>query len=328
MIQTMTFGTENGTTVSSFCLGCLNFGTKTPAAVSFSMLDMYYEAGGSFLDTANNYAFWEPGAQGGESESIIGTWLNIKQNRSKIFLATKAGALPRTKGGGFDALEGLSAAAVTAAVEKSLHRLKTDYIDLLYAHIDDTAVPLKETLEAFARLIKAGKIRSIGCSNYSAARLQQSICTSNAHQLPHYECIQTRFSYLVPLAGADFGVQKAADAALETYCTEKRIQMLAYSPLLGGFYNKGIHLPAQYGLADSPRVVQQLAVLRRIAEELHAVPTQIVLAWLTQRKNPIIPLIAAGNLQQLTENIQAAHITLLPQHIEELENARADAQNT
>ncbi|WP_208610211.1 aldo/keto reductase [Shouchella rhizosphaerae] len=160
---------QTGVTVSELCLGCMNFGTKTEQVVSERLLDQYVDAGGSFLDTANNYAFWNEGGEGGESERLLGHWMKERGNRSNLFLATKVGALPTVPGGGLSDGEGLSKQSIERAIDQSLQRLRTDYIDLYYAHIDDIKTPLEETLEAFEKLVRLGKVRFIGCSNYTVS---------------------------------------------------------------------------------------------------------------------------------------------------------------
>ena len=167
--------------VSIFCLGTLEFGTRVPRDDSFAILDAYHEAGGRFIDTANNYAFWHEGARGGESETLLGDWIAMRRNRSQLVVATKIGAQPTVPGAGFEAAEGLSAPVVAKAVEDCLKRLKLERIDLCYAHIDDRTVPLEETLGAFEDLRSAGKIRELGCSNHTAWRIEQARNISRAH---------------------------------------------------------------------------------------------------------------------------------------------------
>ena len=141
------------------------FGTRVDEATSRRLLDRYVEAGGNFLDTANIYAFWVEGGQGGESEALLGRWMRQCGTRDRVFVATKVGAAPG---------EDLSHAAINAAVDGSLRRLGTDHVDLYYAHVDHRSVPLEETLGAFGELVSAGKVRYIGCSNYAAWRLERA----------------------------------------------------------------------------------------------------------------------------------------------------------
>lgn len=302
--------------VSALSLGCMNFGTRTDEVTSVRLLEAYLAAGGTFLDTANNYAFWVPGASGGESETLLGRWLHERGGRNGLFIATKVGAMPTVPGGGFDTAEGLSAKSIERAVEGSLQRLRTDYIDLYYAHIDDRNVPLDETLGAFDALIRSGKVRHIGCSNLTAARLTEALGTSCEHGFIPYCCIQQRYSYLQPDPNTDFGVQVAVDKGLLGVCTEQNVTVLAYSPLLGGAYTRSdVPLPEPYrGEVSRGR----LAALEHVAAEVGATPNQVVLAWLLHHPQPVLPIIAASSEAQLHENLGALDITLTPDQLRTL----------
>ncbi len=201
-----------GVEVSALCLGAMYLGTRNDDKSSFELLDQYLGAGGSFIDTANIYAHWVPGFQGGESETLLGHWMRARRNRRDIFLATKVG---------FDYHEvdkGLSAAQIQAECEKSLQRLGVETIDLYYAHVDDRATPLEETLEAFSRLVAAGKVRFVGASNYLAWRLEAARNLSEAQGWPTYQCVQQRHTYLRPRPGAGFDPQIAVNEDLLDYC--------------------------------------------------------------------------------------------------------------
>ncbi|MCP4715956.1 MAG: aldo/keto reductase, partial [Deltaproteobacteria bacterium] len=187
--------------VSPPCLGCMNFGTYTEESRSRQLLDCYIDSGGNFLDTANNYACWQPGASGDESESVLGRWMQQRNNRQRIILATKVGFNQPAIG------EGLTPSIIKSEIDKSLQRLKTDYIDLYYAHNDDRSTPLEETLHTFAQLVQSGKVRYIGASNTMAWRLEQAHNISQTNKWPSYCCIQQRFTYLRPRPGAHFGPQ-------------------------------------------------------------------------------------------------------------------------
>ncbi len=165
---------KTGLNVSALVLGCMYFGNRTDAGASIQILDRYYEAGGRFLDTSNNYAFWFTGTAGSENEEFLGRWLKARGNRNAIFLATKVGAKPLRDGSGSSESEGLSAAVIERAIDDSLRRLQTDHIDLYYAHIDHRVTPLEERLGAFDRAVKAGKVRQIGCSNFTAWRIAEA----------------------------------------------------------------------------------------------------------------------------------------------------------
>lgn len=298
------------------------FGTRIDEDTSRGLLDQYFEAGGRFFDTANNYAFWIGEAAGGESEDLLGRWMRDRKNRDRIILATKVGAKPAFPGGGLEHPEGLSAEAITRAVDESLTRLRTDYVDLCYAHIDDRTVPLAETLEAFDRLVRASKVRSIGCSNMMAWRIEEARNISRANGWAAYCCVQQRYSYLRPKPGADLDVQVSVSEELLDYCAAHAdFALLAYSPLLGGVYARAdAPLPAEYAGADSD---VRMGVLAEIANEVDATANQVVLAWMLQRTPAAIPLIAASNGEQLRENIGALDVSLSREQIERLTSAAA-----
>lgn len=291
---------EAAVEVSALCLGCMFFGTRVDGETSMGLLDGYTEAGGSFLDTANNYANWVEGGRGGESEELLGRWMRRRGNRERLFLATKVGGAPG---------EDLSHAAIRAAVEGSLRRLQTDSIDLYYAHVDHRSVALEETLEAFGELVTAGKVRHIGCSNYEAWRLERARRISDAKGLPRYCCIQQRHTYLRPRRGAGFGVQLVADDGLLDFCAANpEVALLAYSPLLSGSYTvPGRALPEQYLGADTD---SRLNAIRRVADETGANANQLVLAWLMATTPSAIPVISASTEAQLEQNLAALAVDL------------------
>lgn len=311
---------NTGKSVSALSLGCMFFGSSTDERTSCTLLDQYAEAGGRFLDTANNYAFWVEGFSGGESERLVGRWLKERDNRQEIFLATKVGANPTVPGGDFSSAEGLSAVAINSAVDASLERLQTDYIDLYYAHIDYRQSDLEETLGAFNNLIENGKVRHIGCSNMMAWRIQQARGISEAHGWASYCGVQQRYSYLRPKPGSDFGVQETASEELLDYCREhKDFTLLAYSPLLSGAYTRADRpLPETYVGADSEA---RLKILREVAAETGATPNQVVIAWMLQGTPAVLPVIAASRTEQLAETLAATEVTLSHEQIERLQRA-------
>lgn len=315
-MQQHSLGTA-GIEVSVFSLGCLNFGSKTDRKTSFRLLDRYVDAGGNFLDTSNNYAFWNEGCTGGESESLLGEWLKERKNRSRMVVATKVGAKPKIPGGGFDQIEGLGRKAIEKAIDESLQRLGTDYVDLYYAHIDDTGTELEETLEAFDRLVKSGKVRAIGCSNYRLPRLREAMVVSKANGWASYSCIQQRYTYLRPRKDADFGLQVSTDDDLLAYCMEnKDITLLAYSPLLGGLYDKeSAELPEGYRNEEQ---LNRLQAVRKLAKETGHTPNQIVLAWMLQNAPTALPLVAVSDSVQLEENLGALDIRLSSEQLDYL----------
>lgn len=318
-MRQLTLG-KSGPQVSALCLGCLNFGTKADKSLSYRLLDQYVEAGGNFLDTSNNYAFWNGAGVGGQSETLLGEWMKEKNNRNRIFLATKVGANPTIPGGGFPAKEGLSKKAIHKAVDESLKRLQTDYIDLYYAHIDDMDVPLEETLEAFNQLVQSGKVRAIGCSNHYTWRLEEARSISQSHGFAPYQCIQQRYSYLRPRPGADFDVQISVSEEMLKYIeTHEEIALLAYSPLLSGAYSRQDRpIPVQY---TGPDAEARIAVLQEISKETGATHNQVVLAWMLNNSPVTLPVIAASSTEQLQENLQALDVTLTQEQIKRLNEA-------
>ena len=291
------------------------FGTKIDESTAFSLLDCYAGAGGEFLDTANKYASWLPGCQGGESELLLGRWMRERGNRQEMVIATKLG-LPMP---GVEA--GLRAAQIEQECEKSLRRLGTDVIDLYYAHADDRKTPLEETLSAMDRLVRSGKVRQLGASNFAAWRLLQSLFTSRTGGWAEYACVQMRHSYLRPnpWMPQEFAVQVPASREMLDLCTDQGLRLLAYSPLLGGAYTRNDRpLPAAY---DTPDNHARLCVLSDVARQTGFTPNQIVLAWLMQSHPATIPLTAASTVEQLRENLAAAEVRLAPEILMQLTNA-------
>ena len=306
---------NTGLQVSAFCLGTMHLGSRTDRETSYRILDRYVGAGGSFLDTANNYAMWVPGYVGGESETLLGEWMRERKNRAQMFIATKVG---------FDypgVERGLRAHQIETECEKSLKRLGIDTIDLYYAHRDDRNTPMEETIEAYNRLIKAGKVRFIGASNFLAWRLEQARWVSQTHGWAGYCCIQQRYSYIRPKPGASFGHQTAANDDLLDYCHARGIRMLAYSPLLSGAYTRADRaFPGQY---LGPDTDARLAALKAASEEVGATANQVVLAWMVQSDPLVIPLVGAGTVDQLQENLGALTIGLSAEQMARLNDASA-----
>jgi aryl-alcohol dehydrogenase-like predicted oxidoreductase len=306
---------DTGVRVSAFCLGTMHFGSRTDEKTSYRLLDRHVEAGGSFLDTANIYARWVPGYVGGESETLLGKWMRERKNRSRMFIATKVG---------FQYLgveRGLRAHQIETECEKSLKRLGVDVIDLYYAHVDDRDTPMEETLEAFDRLVSAGKVRFIGASNFAAWRLEEARWVSRTHGWAEYCCIQQRYSYVRPKPGASFDPQVAANDDLLDYCRVRGITMLAYSPLLGGAYTRADRSLSEQYLG--PDTDARLTALRAVAKETGATLNQVVYAWMIQSEPPVIPLMAASTMRQMEENLGALGIELDAGQMTRLNSAAA-----
>jgi len=291
---------KTGVQVSALCKGVLYFGNRIGKEKSYHLMDQYVDAGGSFFDTANIYSSWLPGFQGGESETVLGQWMHDRKNRSEMFIASKMGFAYQ------NVEKGLRANQIQTECEKSLQRLQTDVIDLYFAHVDDRDTPVEETLETFDRLIKAGKVRYIGASNFLAWRLEKSRMVSRANGWAEYCCIQQRYSYLRPKSGATFGAQISVNEDLLDYVQSENISLLAYSPLLNGAYTrKDRDFQEQYLGPDTDR---RLAAIRAVADEMNATTNQIIFAWMMQSDPPVIPLMAASTDEQIEENLGALEI--------------------
>jgi aryl-alcohol dehydrogenase-like predicted oxidoreductase len=317
-MQAVTIGGAAPFAVSRLCLGAMYFGTLVDEPAAYALLDGYREAGGNFLDTANNYAFWVGGATGDESEMLLGRWLADRSAREEIVLATKVGARPRPGGTSPADAQGLSAAAVTGQVESSLRRLRTDRIDLLYTHIDDAATPVEETLRALTDLVAAGKVREIGASNLTLARLAESVDTSQRHGLAGYRALQQRYSYLAPHSTADLGLQVLFDDAQWVYCADRAILPLAYSTLLGGAYTREDRpLPPEY---RTDRAHRQVATLRAVGADLGTSPNTVLYAWLLAAG--IVPVVGVSRPEQLAEALAADPLPLPSDSLALLETAR------
>ena len=306
---------NTGARVSAFCLGTMHFGSRTDKKTSFGILDRYFGAGGTFLDTANNYAMWVPGYIGGESESLLGEWMRERGNRDELFIATKVGF-------DYPGVDwGLRAHQIMTERGKSLSRLGIDSIDLYYAHRDDRNTPLTETMETFKTLVKAGEVRYIGASNYLAWRLEEARWVSRTHGWPEFCCIQQRYSYIRPKPGATFYPQIAANKDSLDYCRARGMTLLAYSPLLNGAYTRPDRaFPEQY---LDPDTDARLVALKAVAEEVGATANQVVYAWLAQGDPPVIPLVGASTVEQLEENLGALEVKLSREQMKHLDGASA-----
>lgn len=309
MMKTVALG-KTGIAVSLACLGTMRFGTATDEKTSYEILDMYVEAGGNFLDTANVYAAWEPNGKGGESEELLGRWMRARENRDQLVLATKLGS--RWQNSGF----GLKPEQIEQECEASLKRLGVEAIDLYYAHFDDYDTPLEETMTAFEKLIKAGRVRVLGASNFRAWRLEKVRVACENNDWPFYCCAQQRFSYLQPAIGVKFGPQVAANEDLLEYCQEQQLTLLAYSPLLGGSYTqKDKPLQKQY---INPYNEERLEILKTLAAEKNISPNQLVLAWMLHSTPQVLPIVAASSIAQMQENLDALEVVLSQDDMERL----------
>ncbi|SDE16907.1 aldo/keto reductase [Streptomyces prasinopilosus] len=310
--------------VSVLALGAMLFGSVTDERTSFALLDRYVEAGGNFIDTSDNYAFWTDGGQGGQSETLLGRWRRSRGVGDEIVVATKLGARPLAPGTSYtDHPEGLSAKVIRESAERSRERLGTDRLALLYAHIEDRAVPLQETVEGFAGLVAEGTVGLLGASNHAVWRVERARALAAAAGLPGYEVLQYQHSYLRPrtdLPEALFpdGSLGHTGAELLTYLrAEPRLALVAYSPLLSGAYARPERLPRDY---DHPGTPARLKVLHEVARETGASAGQVVLAWQLGHEPPVLPLAGVSSVAQLDENLAAVDLELSPE-----QRARLDA---
>jgi aryl-alcohol dehydrogenase-like predicted oxidoreductase len=306
-------GIDGELEVSALCLGTMHYGSRDDEATSFQMLDRYVEEGGNFLDTANVYATWIPGFEGGESETLLGKWMKDRQNRDQLIIATKVGFTYQ------DVPRSLKAERIESEVEKSLNRLGVDTIDLYYAHCDDRKTPMEEQLEAMDKLVKAGKVRCLGTSNIKAWRLEEARGISVNRGWARHAVVQQRFTYLRPKVNADFFHQTSTNDDLLEYCSRHQLPLVAYSPLLSGAYARDDRpLPEQYQHEDSK---VRLEALKSVSVETGATPNQVILAWMI--KQGVLPIFGASRIEQMEENLGAAAIELTEEQMSKLNNAGA-----
>ncbi|MGH9687241.1 MAG: aldo/keto reductase [Candidatus Acidiferrales bacterium] len=305
---------NSGLEVAPWALGGNVFGWTADEATSFKLLDAFVDAGLNLVDTADVYSKWIPGHTGGESETVIGNWLQKSGKREKVLIATKLGV---EMGPGET---GLSRAYVTKAVERSLSRLKTDYIDLYQAHRDDDKTLMEETLAAFGDLIKAGKVRAIGASNFKADRLAEALRVSKANGLPRYESLQPWYNLY---DRAEFESSGLADL-----CKRENIGVIPYFGLASGFltgkYRTAKDLegkPRGYRVKDmmNERGFRILKALDTVAAQAKATPAQVSLAWLMGRVTA--PIASATSIEQFNDLLGATKLTLTAAQVKLLEDA-------
>jgi len=312
--------------VSVLALGAMLFGSVTDEETSFAILDRYVEAGGTFIDTADNYAFWMDGSQGGQSEQLLGRWLKSRGRPDGLVIATKLGARPLAPGTSYtDNPEGLSAKVIRESAERSLERLGVDRLDLLYAHIEDRQTPLEETVEAFAELVGEGTVGLLGVSNHWVWKVERCRRIAADRGLPGYEVLQYSYSYLQPrfdLPGDldPDGRQGPVSADLKSYLrAEPGLTLVAYTPLLSGRYVRD-DKPVQEEY-DHPGTPARLKALREVAEETGATPNQVVLSWMIGADVPAIPLTGVSSVAQLDENLEAVDLKLTTEQRAKLDGA-------
>jgi aryl-alcohol dehydrogenase-like predicted oxidoreductase len=293
------------------------FDWSADAATSFKLLDALVDAGLTAIDTADMYSVWAPGHKGGESETVIGDWLASRGGREKLVIMTKVG-MDMPDGGG------LSAAWIKTSVDRSLKRLRTDMIDLYQSHKDDEKTPFEETLGAYADLIRAGKVRAIGASNYTAPRLSEALAVADAHGLPRYVALQPHYNLVE---------RPLFEDALEAVCVENKLGVIPYFSLAAGFLTGKYRSEADLGksaargqgvakyLSGSGR--KALAALDAVAADKQATPAQVALAWLMARPSITAPIASASRPEQMEDLVKACSLSLSPAQIAALDAASA-----
>ncbi|MBC6606721.1 aldo/keto reductase [Hymenobacter sp. BT188] len=302
--------------IAPLVLGGNVFGWTADEATSFAVLDAFVAGGGNAIDTADGYSVWVPDHIGGESETIIGKWLKQRGRRDDVVIATKVGWEVNAEN------KGLAKNYILRAVEGSLKRLQTDYIDLYQSHKDDLTVPVEETLEAYAQLVKEGKVRVIGASNFSAARLRESLQASKQHGFPRYESLQPLYNLY---DRAKF------EQELLPLCQEHNVGVIPYYGLASGFLTgkyrseadlkksaRGGGVGHKY-LNDKGLAI--LAALDAASARLHATPAQVALAWIMAQPGLTAPIASATSVAQVEELLKATELQLDAEALEQLKGA-------
>ena len=304
--------------VSVLCFGGNVFGWTADATQSAAVLDAFVEAGGNFVDTADVYSTWVPGNTGGESEVILGQWMKDRGNRKDMIVATKLGV---SMGEG---KQGLSKKYMVQAVEDSLTRLQTDYIDLYQSHRDDETTPLEETMAAFDGLVKQGKVRWIGASKFTAARLAEANAVAAKGGWARYESLQPPYHLL---RRAEY------EGELESLCQQDEIGVITYYSLASGFLTGKYRPDSALPSSDRASGVQKLymnekgwavlAAVDDVAERLGATPAQVALAWIVSRPGMTGPIASATTPAQLQEIVGGISLTLDADALAMLDKASA-----
>ena len=310
---------RSGLQVSPLCFGGNVFGWTADEATSFRLLDAWVDAGMNFIDTADIYSRWVPGHRGGESETIIGKWLRQNGKRDRVVIATKVG---KDMG---DGKVGLAKGYIRSAVEASLTRLQTDVIDLYQSHDDDAKTPLAETLGAYGDLIREGKVRAIGASNFTAQRLSEALDVSRTLGLPRYEALQPLYNL----------VERAAyEDELEAVCVQHGLGVINFFALASGFLSGKYRSAADLGKSARGAAVKEylnerglavLDALDEVAQRCNATPAQVALAWQIARPSITAPIASATSLEQLAELVAAAQLKLDADAIQRIDSASRTA---
>ncbi len=309
---------RSGIAVGPLAFGGNVFGWTADETASFRLLDAFVDSGLNLVDTADVYSTWAPGHHGGESETVIGKWLRRSGKRSKVVIATKVGK-PMGEG-----KQGLSQKYILQAAADSLQRLQTDYIDLYQSHEDDPKTPLEETLDAFSELVRQGKVRAVGASNYSGARLQESLNVSSRLGSCRYETLQPEYNLYA---------RHAFEKDLRPVCEQQHLGVLPYFSLAAGFLTGKYR--SETDVNKSPRgqsIVKKylnergrriIAALDQVAKEEKATPAQIALAWLIAQPTVVAPLVSATSVDQWNELLPSIRLKLNQSEVESLAQARS-----
>ena len=304
----------NDLQLSPVCLGAMNFGTTTSESDAFNVLDAFIDAGGNFIDTSNNYAHWA--GTGDESETCLGKWLASRKNRDKVVIATKVGFDRHGEGAG------LKAAQIEYWCNESLRKLGIDTIDLYYAHTDDADTPQEETMAAFDKLVKAGKVRYLGASNYDTWRIADANALAKERNLTPFTINQQRFTYLAERT------EKPPKYIFNEYTSRERLRFLknrnmplvAYSSLAKGGYSDPNRLPSSYLFDNRWHVLQEMAKVKGVD------PSALVIAWMTNLHRlptfpQVIPLFASSSVDHFLSNLHGVDIPLSDEEMAALTNA-------
>ena len=286
--------------VFPLCLGGNVFGWSANQEQSFEVLDAFVAGGGNFIDTADVYSEWVSGNSGGESETILGQWMASRGNRDQLVIATKVSML--------SSRPGLSASNILAACHDSLRRLQTDHIDLYYAHKDDPSVPLEETLGAFDQLIKAGKVRFIGASQHSGARLSEALAVSEANGFAKYSVLQNEYNLME---------RSAFEADSAPVLHTNGMQALPFFALARGFlsgkYQPGLEIDSVRAAGVEGYKTERgwaiVAAITKIAQDHQVSPAAVSLAWLRAQPTVSAPIASARTLQQLAQIMQVVELS-------------------
>jgi aryl-alcohol dehydrogenase-like predicted oxidoreductase len=312
---------RTGLQVSCFCLGTMQWGWTTNEPTAFAVMDAFVERGGNFLDTADFYSRWLPGHRGGESEEIIGRWMQQRGNRQQMIITTKVyqpmGEQPNDRG--------LSRKHILEGLDASLRRLRTDYLDLYLAHAFDAETPIEETLQALDDARRAGKIRYAGASNYPAWRLVEALWKAEVQHTLRFDCLEPHYNLVH---------RSEFEQDLQTICQQYQIAVMPYSPLANGFLTGKYKREKMQGIEsaragsvqrryDREEAWRALATVEQIAQEMSSTPSAVALAWLLAQPAVTAPIIGARSVEQLEACLEALKVSLTGEQLARLDSTSA-----